>query len=95
MKRFFFYPVALTLVALSTTSFAHDPKLHKKEQASSPDCAQMKDMDMSKMDPNDPVMKAMHDKCKNATGHDDAHARDMKDMPGTDKTPPPADKGKQ
>lgn len=51
------------LAALSTSVFAHDPSEHKKDGDAQPDCAQMKNMDMSKIDPNDPVMKAMHEKC--------------------------------
>ncbi|WP_366919584.1 hypothetical protein [Hydrocarboniphaga sp.] len=51
---------------IAQSAIAHDPKEHEKEAAAAkagPDCASMKDMDMSKMDMNDPVMKAMHDKC--------------------------------
>ena len=44
---------------------------------------------MSKMDPSDPVMKAMHDKCKNANAkHDNMH-QGMKDKPATDKNVAP------
>lgn len=63
----------LSRVVLLTASFAfaqsasaHDPKEHEKEAAAAkagPDCASMKTMDHSKMDMNDPVMKAMMAKC--------------------------------
>lgn len=45
---------------------AHDPSEHAKEANAAkmgPDCAALKTMDHSKMDPNDPVMKAMKAKC--------------------------------
>jgi hypothetical protein len=61
----------LTLVSVS--AFAHDPKEHQKEAAEAAHCAKMKDMDMSKMDPNDPVVKAMQKKCKAQMDH---HASD-------------------
>ena len=89
MKRYVPLALSLGLAAFSLAALAHDPKLHKKEGAAAPDCSKMKDMDMSKMDPNDPVMKAMHDKCKDAHAkHDDMHAHDMKDMPAMDKSKP-------
>lgn len=62
----------LSILVLSTSiplACAHDPKEHAKEAAAAkagPDCAAMKDMDHSKMDPNDPVMKAMMAKCDKA-----------------------------
>jgi hypothetical protein len=72
------FAVALTaLIALPAA--AHDPALHKQDDAKqSADCAQMKNMDMSKMNPNDPVMKAMHEKC--AAG---MHGDDHKAAPAT------------
>ena len=90
--------VALALLGLSIALnvSAHDPKEHEKEAAAAkakPDCAKLKTMDMSKMDPNDPVMKAMMAKCAKAdapagTPHDhDAHApvdkNDDKNAPAT------------
>lgn len=54
---------ALMASVVSVTAFAHDPKEHQKEAAQAADCSKMKNMDMSKMDMNDPVMKAMHKKC--------------------------------
>jgi uncharacterized protein involved in copper resistance len=65
----------LSILALSLSipvAYAHDPKEHAKEAAAAkagPDCAAMKDMDHSKMDPNDPVMKAMMAKCGGAPNH--------------------------
>lgn len=65
-------PLCIAVLALvSHIAFAHDPKEHEKEQREAqagPDCAAMKDMDMSKMDMNDPIMKAIHEKCM---GHQD------------------------
>jgi uncharacterized protein involved in copper resistance len=55
-----------TLVLLSQPALAHDPAEHAKEAASAkaaPNCAAMQSMDRSKMDMNDPVMKAMHARC--------------------------------
>ncbi len=51
---------------------AHDPSEHAKESNAAkagPDCAAMKAMDHSKMDPNDPVMKAMNARCGDAAMH--------------------------
>lgn len=91
MNTRFPFALSLVLAAYSLPSFAHDPKLHKQSGAAAPDCSQMKDMDASKMDMNDPVMKAMHAKCKNSMKHDG-----MKDMPGMDKkTPPPTTQDKK
>lgn len=75
--------LALAALTIALNVSAHDPKEHEKEAAAAkakPDCAKMKTMDMSKMDPNDPVMKAMMAKCAkaDATGaaheHGDGHA---------------------
>jgi hypothetical protein len=97
------FPLALPLVlaALSLPAVAHDPKLHKHDGAAAPDCSHMQDTDMSKMDMNDPVMMAMHEKCKGSMKHDgmqghDMKNMDMKDTPGMDKKmPPPTDKDKK
>lgn len=65
----------------ATSAFAHDPAEHAKDAAAAktgPDCSQMQGMDHSKMDPNDPVMKAMMMKC--AASKDHGHM----DMPGMD-----------
>lgn len=77
----------LSLLALSVSmplAYAHDPKEHAKEAAAAkaaPDCAAMKDMDHSKMDPKDPVMKAMMAKCSGAMNHDDMKGMDHSKMP--------------
>ncbi len=73
-------------------ALAHDPKEHEKEAAAAkagPDCASM---DMSKMDMNDPVMKAMHDKCakKPMPAGDMKNMKGMKGMEGMG-APKPAD----
>lgn len=56
-----------TLYTLS--ALAHDPKEHM-EQAEKPDCALMEKMDHTKMDMNDPVMRAMMKKCMGKMKHD-------------------------
>jgi hypothetical protein len=80
------FTALLALCVFSLSAFAHDPSLHHKKTAATPDCAQMNAADMSKMDPNDPVMKALHAKCasadpQDAKKHDDMKGMDMKDMP--------------
>ena len=65
-----------SLLALSLCmqmASAHDPKEHAKEAAAAnagPNCAAMQDRDASKMDPNDPVMKAMMIQCSGASHHE-------------------------
>lgn len=85
MKNGFPITLSLALTAMSLSALAHDPSLHKKKDAAPPDCARMQDMDLSKMDMNDPLMKALHDKCKNALAHDHMQGQDMKDMPDMEK----------
>jgi len=78
MKRITHLCSILALVVAAPLAFAHDPAEHAKEAAAknaAPDCAAMKNMNQSKMDPNDPVMKAMMAKC----GGDPA-GMDMKGM---------------
>jgi hypothetical protein len=77
----------LSILALSLSIpvvYAHDANEHAKKAASTagPDCAAMKDMDHSTMDPNDPVMKAMMAKCGAASDHDGMNMKggDMKGM---------------
>lgn len=80
--------LAAALFSFAQGAFAHDPAEHAKEAADAkkgPNCAAMKNMDHSKMDPNDPVMKAMMARCsaakKPADKKDDAKAgHDMKGM---------------
>jgi len=80
--------VALTaaLTALSLTVMAHGPSLHKKPAAAAPDCSAINDMDMSKMDLTDPLMKALHDRCKDPINHgsmkhEDTHGTDQEAAP--------------
>lgn len=66
MKSILSLALAAALVAFAPGAFAHDPAEHAKESAEAkagPNCEAMKTMDHSKMDPNDPVMKAMMKKC--------------------------------
>jgi hypothetical protein len=51
------------------------------------DCGQMEHMDMGKMDPKDPVMKAMHDKCM-AAMKDHHEGREQKPDDAQDKSEP-------
>ena len=58
-------------ILVAPLGFAHDPAEHANVAAAknaAPDCAAMKEMDHSKMDANDPVMKAMMAKCGSADG---------------------------
>ncbi len=71
MNRIPYLAISTALPLAATAASAHDPKLHE-QNAQKPDCAAMKNMDMSKMDMNDPVMKAMHEKCMPAAA-DHAH----------------------
>lgn len=89
--------LAAALLTLAQSAFAHDPAEHEKEAAAAkagPDCAAMKSMDHSKMDMNDPVMKAMMSKCAAASKKtaDPKAMKDMKGMEGMDhsKLPMPA-----
>lgn len=75
---------AIVLAFSVQAALAHDPAEHAKEAAAAnaaPDCAKMKEMDMSKMDMNDPVVQAMHKKCMGAgKGMDMNGMHDMKNM---------------
>lgn len=81
---------AIVLAFSVQAALAHEPAEHAKEAAAAnaaPDCAKMKEMDMSKMDMNDPVVQAMHKKCMGAgKGMDMKGMHDMKsmDMKGMD-----------
>lgn len=72
--RFFANGILLAATLYSVPSLAHDPKEHQSQSAK-PDCAALKNMDSSKMDMNDPVMMALHKKCRKEMAHDelDAH----------------------
>ena len=54
-----------TALLVSILAPAHDPKEHAKE-GEAPDCQALASMDQGKMDMDDPVMQAMHAKCKEA-----------------------------
>lgn len=89
MNKNFIRSVTAAIAFSAMSAFAHDPAEHAKEAAAAkagPDCSQMQGMDHSKMDPNDPVMKAMMTKCAGSMDH--GHM----DMPGMDhsKMPMPA-----
>ena len=84
--------LSASLLCLTQGVFAHDPAEHAKEAAEAKkgaDCDAMKKMDMSKMNPNDAVMKAMMAKCGKA-----AKPADHKDMKGM-KMEMPADAAKK
>lgn len=90
--------LAAAMLTLAQSTFAHDPAEHEKEAAAvkaGPDCAAMKTMDHSKMDMNDPVMKAMMTKC--AGSKKPADKQGMKGMEGMDhsKMPMPAGDAKK
>ena len=67
MKKRFFCTLSLALITLPMAAFAHAPSLHKKAGSAAPDCAQMKDIDLSAMGANDPVALALHEKCAHST----------------------------
>lgn len=74
--------VLIAALLVSMLAAAHDPKEHAKE-SEAPDCKSLALMDHEKTDMDDPVMKAMFAKCKQAMpehgdGHDN-HDMDMKD----------------
>lgn len=61
------------LIISATTVNAHDPALHKKENAEKPQCEAMEGMDHSKMDMNDPIMQAMMKQCMGDDNHKGEH----------------------
>ena len=84
------FAITLFLALSFQAVWAHDPAEHAKEAAeakAAAKCDSMQKIDMTKMDPKDPVMQAMMQKCaKNpsATEHHDGmpamdHSK-MKDM---------------
>ena len=92
MKSICSLTLAAAVFAFAPGAFAHDPAEHAKEAAAAkagPNCEAMKTMDHSKMDPNDPVMKAMMTKCGQQKP---AEPKDKKGMEGMDhsKMPMPA-----
>ena len=90
MKYTFTTTLAAAFLSIAQGALAHDPAEHAKEAAAAkagPNCEAMKSMDHSKMDPNDPVMKAMMAKCGGSQ-----KPADRKGMEGMDhsKMPLPA-----
>ena len=81
MKNRCIFLLTIVTTLFTVSAQAHDPAMHEKE-AKTADCDQMKNMDMSKMDPNDPVMKAMHEKCAAGTKHEPTDKGNMHDMKG-------------
>lgn len=82
--------LAAALFTFAQGTFAHDPAEHAKEAEAAkvgPNCEAMKSMDHSKMDPNNPVMKAMMAKCAGSQ-----KSAEQKGMEGMDhsKMPMPA-----
>ncbi len=75
MKTFLTLAFSVAVAVAASPAMAHDPSKHQEQGAAAPDCSSMKNMDMSKMDMNDPVMKAMHDKCMSHM-NGDAHGGD-------------------
>ena len=75
--------LAAALVAIAQNTFAHDPAEHAREAEevkAKANCGAMKNMDMSKMDPNDVVMKAMMAKCSASKKPAEKKADSMKGM---------------
>jgi hypothetical protein len=69
---------------ISVSAFAHNGEDHSQQKTpQAPDCAKMASM---KMNPNDPVMQAMHAKCANPPKQHDA-------KPADDSKPHSDDKG--
>lgn len=65
--------LSAALLTLAQGAFAHDPAEHAKEAAAAKakaNCAAMKNIDAAKIDPNDPVMKAMMIKCSKQAAAD-------------------------
>lgn len=91
--------LAAALFTVAPITFAHDPAEHAREAEEAKakaNCDAMKNMDMSKMDPNDAVMKAMMAKCSAAKKPAEKKADSMKgmDMKGM-KMEMPADANKK
>ena len=82
MKNHLQIALSLTFAVLSCPTLAHDASTYEPTDAAAPDGSSLKAMDASKMDMNDPRMKALHEKCKNTMPRDAMQGQDMKDMPG-------------
>jgi hypothetical protein len=77
--------VTMLLVTLLSTTIAsaHDPELHKSN-GEKPKCEAMMNMDHSKMDPNDPVMRAMMMKCRSQETDEMHSHQELKEEGETD-----------
>ncbi len=82
MKTTILFAASIAAVALAQSTLAHDPKLHQQKAATVADCSKMKDMEMSKMDLKDPVVMAMHEKCKSESSRSAAHSHTKSEMHG-------------
>ncbi len=97
MKHTLTSSLAVVFLILAQGAFAHDPAEHAKEAAAAkagPNCEAMKSMDHSKMDPNDPVMKAMMAKCagsQKSAEHKGMEGMDHSKMPLPATAPKKAD----
>lgn len=72
--------VSTAFIVLGAVANAHDPALHKKENAEKPNCESMQNMDHSTMDMNDPVMQAMIKQCISDKGHGEIHRENHQGM---------------
>ena len=96
MKNRLSMALSLALAVLSGPTLAHDPSAREQTDATAPDCSSVQDRHATKMDMNDPLMKALHDQCKNTAPHDHLQGQDMRDMPGMDRgAAQPSDGGGQ
>jgi hypothetical protein len=90
MKLFTCQSFAMTVLLVFSTQivWAHDPAEHTKKVANvtvAAKCESMQKMDMSKMDPKDPAMQAMMQKCAkkpSTAAHDGMPAMDHSHMKG-------------
>ena len=82
MKRSHSMALSIFIGALTAAAYAHDASLHEHEGTAAPDCSEVRDMDPNKMNMQDPLMKALQEKCKGAMDHHDMDGHDMSAMPG-------------
>ena len=62
--------VTLVVALYAAPGLTHDPEEHEAE-STTPECAAIANIDASKVDSNDPVMKAILQKCQAAMDGDD------------------------
>ncbi len=80
------YSISVMVLALSVaaTVSAHDIEEHMKN-GEKPNCAAMKDVDMAKMNKDDPVTQALMKKCAEQMEHGEGHmAQPMTDHHDSD-----------